>query len=88
VPNENRSGAGVEADPNRAGPPPGRPSGSVLDFGRYAGWSLGEIARHDVDYLEWLERSPSGRRLRAEIDVIVRQRRGAGPAGSSGLPRR
>ena len=29
-----------------AGPPPGRPSGSVLNFGRYAGWSLGEIARH------------------------------------------
>jgi curved DNA-binding protein CbpA len=88
APNESRSGAGVEADPNRAGPPPGRPSGSVLDFGRYAGWSLGEIARHDVDYLEWLQRSPSGRRLRAEIDVIVRQRRGTGPAGSSGLPRR
>ena len=29
-----------------AGPPPGRPSGSVLNFGRYSGWSLGEIARH------------------------------------------
>ena len=27
-----------------AGPPPGRPSGSVLNFGRYAGWSIGEIA--------------------------------------------
>ena len=28
-----------------AGPPPGNPSGTVLNFGRYAGWSLGEIAR-------------------------------------------
>ena len=28
-----------------AGPPPGRPSGTVLNFGRYAGWSLGEVAR-------------------------------------------
>lgn len=87
-PAPNQSGPGLEPDPNRAGPPPGRPSGSVLDFGRYAGWSLGEIARQDVDYLEWLQRSPSGRRLRGEIDVIVRQRRGPGPAGSSGLPRR
>src|SRR4051794_30128510 len=24
-----------------AGSPPGRPSGSVLNFGRYAGWSMG-----------------------------------------------
>jgi curved DNA-binding protein CbpA len=87
-PAPSQSGPALEPDPNRAGPPPGRPSGSVLDFGRYAGWSLGEIARHDVDYLEWLQRSPSGRRLRGEIDVIVRQRRGPGPAGSSGLPRR
>ena len=36
------------APPRATGPPdrhPGRPSGSVLNFGRYAGWSLGEIAR-------------------------------------------
>ena len=39
----------------RAGPPPGRPSGSVLDFGVFAGWSLGEIARTDPGYLQWLE---------------------------------
>jgi curved DNA-binding protein CbpA len=59
-----------------AGPPPGRPSGTVLDFGRYAGWSLGEIARHDLDYLEWLQRATFGRRLRAEIDVLLAGRRG------------
>jgi curved DNA-binding protein CbpA len=73
---------------NRAGPPPGHPSGTVLDFGRYAGWSLGEIARYDLDYLEWLQRATFGRRLRAEIETLVRQRRGSGPASSQGLPRR
>jgi hypothetical protein len=31
----------------RAGPPPGHPSGSLLTFGVFAGWSLGEIARVD-----------------------------------------
>src|SRR5947209_8178213 len=30
--------------PGAAGPPPGNPLGSVLNFGRYAQWSLGEIA--------------------------------------------
>jgi curved DNA-binding protein CbpA len=55
-----------------AGPPPGRPSGSVLTFGRYAGWSLGEIARHDLEFLEWLDRMPIGRSYREEIDGILR----------------
>ena len=48
-----------------AGPPPGRPSGTVLNFGRYAGWSLGEVARHDIEYIEWLDRAPIGRNYRA-----------------------
>jgi curved DNA-binding protein CbpA len=56
-----------------AGPPPGDPSGSVLNFGRYAGWSLGEIARSDLEYLEWLDRMPIGRSHRDEIDVILRR---------------
>ena len=56
-----------------AGPPPGNPSGSVLNFGRYAGWSFGEIARTDVDYVEWLDRMPIGRIYRDEIDAILRR---------------
>ena len=56
-----------------AGAPPGRPSGSVLNFGRYAGWSLGEIARQDLEYIEWLDRAPIGRQYREEIDGILRQ---------------
>ena len=56
-----------------AGPPPGDPSGSVLNFGRFAGWSLGEIARRDLEYLEWLDRSSIGRQYRDEIDAILRR---------------
>jgi len=55
-----------------AGPPPGRPSGSVLTFGRYSGWSLGEIARQDLEYVEWLDRMPIGRSYREEIDALLR----------------
>jgi curved DNA-binding protein CbpA len=54
-----------------AGPPPGRPFGSVLRFGRHRGWSLGEIARYDPGYLEWLERKPEGRPYLDEIDDIL-----------------
>jgi curved DNA-binding protein CbpA len=56
-----------------AGQPPGNPSGSVLNFGRYAGWSLGEIGRRDIDYVEWLDRMPIGRPYRDEIDAILRR---------------
>ena len=56
-----------------AGPPPGNPSGSVLTFGRYAGWSIGELARRDLEYLEWLDRVPIGRQYRDEIDQILRR---------------
>jgi curved DNA-binding protein CbpA len=66
-----------------AGAPPGDPSGSVLGFGRYAGWSLGEVSRRDIDYLEWLDRMPIGRPHREEIDVLLRKagrRRAVSPA--------
>ena len=44
----------------------------MLNFGRYAGWSLGEVARHDLEYIEWLDRAPIGRNYRQEIDEILR----------------
>jgi curved DNA-binding protein CbpA len=86
-----RSSQGSGYDPSQmgspdgfaaAGPPPGDPSGSVLNFGRFAGWSLGEIARRDLDYIEWLDRMPIGRSFRDELDVILRQagRRKSAPA--------
>jgi curved DNA-binding protein CbpA len=43
----------------------------VLDFGRYAGWSLKALARHDPDYLRWLVRHSSGVRYRAEIRELI-----------------
>ena len=55
-----------------AGPPPGRPSGSVLDFGRHLGWSLGEIARYDAGYLVWLAERAEGEPYREEIDRLLR----------------
>ena len=55
-----------------AGPPPGNPSGSVLNFGRYLGWSLGEIARRDLEYIEWLDRTPIGRIYQVELDDLLR----------------
>ena len=72
-------GGGYDASMHRpdgegaAGPPPGDPSGSVLTFGRYAGWSLGEIGRRDLEYIEWLDRMPIGRPYRDEIDGILRR---------------
>ncbi len=42
-------------------------SSSVLDFGRYRGWRLRDLARQDPDYLRWLARHASGFRYRSEI---------------------
>ncbi len=76
-----RSNAGGGFDPTTmatgqgvgsAGPPPGNPSGSVLNFGRYLGWSLGEIARRDLEYIEWLDRTPIGRIYQVELDDLLR----------------
>jgi curved DNA-binding protein CbpA len=60
------------------GRPPGNPSGSVLDFGIYLGWSVGEIARVDPLYLDWLADRPEGRRYADEIAML--RGRGAAPA--------
>ena len=65
-------GAMPGMDDGWAGPPPGNPAGSVLGFGRYASWSLGEIARRDLAYLEWLERSPIGRPFKPEVETLLR----------------
>ena len=72
------SDGGLDFAPERdgtggAGLPPGRPSGSVLRFGRHIGWSIGEIARVDPGYLVWLEDRSDGRPYREEIDRTLRQ---------------
>ena len=62
--------------------PPGRPAGSVLDFGRYAGWSLGQIATADPVYLEWLARTPIGRSFNREIHALLATHTAAKTAAS------
>ncbi len=55
-----------------ASPPPRAASaGTRLEFGRYAGWTLRDLARHDLDYLRWLSRHASGLRYRTEIYGIL-----------------
>lgn len=81
--------AGAPVDGNRAPiitPPPGAgPSGgTILDYGRYRGWSLTQLARHDPDYLRWLVRTPAGRAYHAEIEALLVERR---PAPDVSRPR-
>jgi hypothetical protein len=58
--------------PGSVAPPSNTSPGSVLNFGRYAGWSLRDLARRDPDYLLWLSRHSSGIRYRTEIYGILR----------------
>jgi curved DNA-binding protein CbpA len=49
-------------------------AGSVIDFGRYSGWTVGALVNHDPEYLEWLARTPIGRRLTNEIETALARR--------------
>jgi curved DNA-binding protein CbpA len=49
--------------------------GSALDFGRYEGWKLRDLARRDPDYLRWLARHSSGIRYRTAIEQVLRDMR-------------
>lgn len=74
----------ADRDPRDQGAPRDPRVGSVLDFGRYAGWSIKSLVDHDPDYLLWLARTPIGRPMRQEIDERLAERGGrAGAAGSS-----
>ena len=59
-----RTSASAERDPES-------PSATVVDFGRYAGMTLGQLARSDPAYLEWLRRHTSGLRFRQQIDEVL-----------------
>jgi len=61
----------------------------VLDFGRYEGWSIADLARRDPDYLRWLRRHSSGIRFRNEIDAtLTNLEPAAKPQAESGRRRR
>ena len=68
---------------DRAGTPVGEPFGPLVKFGRYEGWTLGQVSRVDRPYLEWLRRAPAGRGLKDEIDAVLRTRRGPGAVDES-----
>ena len=65
------SGISVAPTARPSSAPVASPSGSVVGFGRYAGWSLPDLARQDPDYLIWLSRHSSGIRYRTEIYGIL-----------------
>lgn len=65
------SAAPKQAD--HAGPPPGDPFGPIMTYGRYEGWSLGEIARVDPGFLKWLASVPSGRSMKRDIDRVLEE---------------
>jgi curved DNA-binding protein CbpA len=69
-----------------AGEPPGRPWGPVVDFGIYAGWSIGEIARRDRGYLIWLQDRVEARALRPDIERLLSATPGENP--TQGVDRR
>lgn len=48
-----------------------QPQTSRLSFGRYAGWTLRDLAHKDPDYLRWLSRTASGIGYRTEIYQIL-----------------
>lgn len=54
-----------------------RDGSTVLDFGRYEGWSVRDVANIDDDYLHWLQRTSLGRPLRAEIAQALAERESA-----------
>lgn len=58
-----------------------RPGSTILDYGRYKGWSLADLARQDPDYLTWLARTPAGRGYHAEIETLL-----AGPPRPTARP--
>ena len=64
-------------DPNKPfwtgamGSPPGRPFGPVLDYGIFAGWSIGEVSRRDRGYLQWLRDRPEAKPIRPDIDRLL-----------------
>ena len=61
------------AKPQAPPPTDGTDGSGELDFGRYKGWTISQIAKHDREYLRWLGRHSSGIRFRPEIQGILRE---------------
>jgi len=68
---ERRAGYDAKLAQPKVRRPRTRDGHTVLDFGRYEGWSLGEIAAEDDNYLHWLLRTQTGRALNREIRELL-----------------
>ncbi len=71
-----RDDASVGAGMRQPAPPGGGGAGAGgtrLEFGRYEGWTLRDLARHDPDYLRWLSRHASGMQYRTQIYQVLNQ---------------
>ena len=68
-----RGGHQALSSPSSIVPPPpengtsNAPDAGTIDFGRYAGWTIAQLARHDPEYLRWLSRQSAGVRYRERI---------------------
>lgn len=65
-----------------------RAGADTLDFGRYDGWTIKQLSRHDPDYLRWLSRHSSGIRYRRQIEEAMRAAEPAPPAQADKKRRR
>jgi hypothetical protein len=68
-PGPGRPGPVYDPWARRATEPAAREVADVLDFGRYEGWRIADVARHDPDYLRWLSRHSTGLRY---LEIIAR----------------
>jgi curved DNA-binding protein CbpA len=68
-----RLGAGPLTERVQAGLNGANVASLTIEFGRYAGWTLGAIARQDPEYLLWLSRHSSGIRYRSAILRLLRE---------------
>lgn len=81
--NDVRAGAATTVGGGRSRP------ADVIDYGRYAGWTIDALAQHDPEYLEWLARSQGGRAWRGAIMGALAERAERLPvAAAPGKPRR
>ncbi len=68
-----RDDSSIGAGMRQPAPARGASAGTRLEFGRYEGWTLRDLARHDPDYLRWLSRHASGMQYRTQIYQILNQ---------------
>lgn len=61
------AGGAMTSAPSSPRPPVRERRPDALDYGRYEGWTIRELAQEDPDYLLWLARTPAGRMYRNRI---------------------